>query len=256
MFKNLIYFDNIKIAEYGALLEGKKHVAIRNVKVSSNKSASAKIPLVSAAINGNNEMEGVIVENLLLDCNEFEELLADKGTDNYFNFLEDDYDSETIPRTSIVRFEGGFKIPEEFDMMDLINQFKPMLSSSMDIKDDKEEELFNKIFAKESTKIPAFLDSDSFNNRIGFAKLNSQNLLYELEHLEDFEDEDVTIIAKVLSRKDVKQNKPIVLFDIMKDLLSLSRGIRRQVGQEQMSGLNSIESNEDVIIFEVLAIYQ
>ncbi|MEC1585378.1 hypothetical protein P9D80_08580 [Bacillus spizizenii] len=256
MFKNLIYFDNIKVAEYGALLEGKKHVAIRNVKVSSSKTASTKIPVISAGINGNNEIEGEIVENLLLDCNEFEELLTDKGTDNYFDFLEYDYDSETIPRTSIVRFEGGFKIPEEFDMMDLINQFKPMLSSSMNIKNAQEEELLSKVFAKESTKIPAFLDSDSFENRLGFAKLNSQNLLYELEHLEDFEDEDVTIIAKVLSRKNVKQNKPIVLFDIMKDLFSLSRGIRRQVGQDKMDGLSSIESNEDVIIFEVLAIYQ
>lgn len=256
MFKNLIYFDSNKVAEYGAVLEGKKHVAIKNVKVSSGKSLSAKVPVVSGGISGSNEMEGEIVENLLLDCNEFEELLASKSKDNYFDFLENEYDSETIPRTSIIRFEGGFRIPSEFDMMDLINQFKPMLTSSMNLQNAQEEELFNKIFAKDSTKIPAFIESSVFENRVGFAKLNSHNLCYELEELEDFEDEEVTIIAKVLSRKNVNDNKPIVVFDIMKDLFSLSRGIRRQMGKEEIEGIKGIESDENIIILEVLAIYQ
>lgn len=256
MFKNLIYFDNTKIAEYGALLEGKKHIAVKNVKVSSGKAVNAKIPLVSAGINGTNEIQGEVTDNFLLDCNEFEKLISDKGTDNYFDFLEGNYDFETIPRTSIARFEGAFKIPEEFDMMDLINQFKPILSSNMNIVNAPEKELFNKIFAKESTKIPTFIESDCFKNRLGFAKLNSQNLLYGLEDLEDFENEDVVIIAKVLSKKVVNQHEPIILFDIMKDLFSLSRGFRRQAGQDRIEGLNNIESNEDIFIFEILAIYQ
>lgn len=85
--------------------------------------------------------------------------------------------------------------------MDLINKFKPMLVSSMDLQNVQEEGVFNKIFAKESTKIPAFLECNDFEKRIGFAKLNSNNFYYELEHLEDFEGEEVTIIAKVLLRK-------------------------------------------------------
>lgn len=255
MFKNLIYFDSNKVAEYGAVLEGKKHIAIKNVKVSSGKSLSAKVPMLSGGVNGSNEMEGEIVENLILDCNEFEELLKSKSKDNYFDFLENECDSETIPRTSIIRFEGGFRIPSEFDMMDLINKFKPMLASSMNLQNTQEEEMFNKIFEKESTKIPAFLDCGNFEDRLGFAKLNSNNLCCELEHLDDFEDEEVTIIAKVLSRKDVN-DKPIVLFDIMKDLFSLSRGIRREMGEQEIEGIKSIKSDENIIILEVLAIYQ
>ncbi|WP_254624384.1 DUF6414 family protein, partial [Cytobacillus firmus] len=172
MFKNLIYFDSNKVAEYGAVLEGKKHVAIKNVKVSSGKSLSAKVPVVSGGISGSNEMEGEIVENLLLDCNEFEVLLASKSKDNYFDFLENEYDSETIPRTSIIRFEGGFRIPSEFDMMDLINQFKPMLTSSMNLQNAQEEELFNKIFAKDSTKIPAFIESSVVFDILKFPKVD------------------------------------------------------------------------------------
>ncbi|WP_391116647.1 hypothetical protein [Psychrobacillus sp. L3] len=255
MFKNLIYFDSNKVAEYGAVLEGKKHVAIKNVKVSSVKSLSAKVPILSGGINGSNEMEGEILDNLILDCNEFEELLESKSKDNYFDFLENECDCETIPRTSIIRFEGVFKIPSEFDMMDLINKFKPMLASSMNLQNAQEEEIFNSVFAKESTKIPAFLECNNFGNRVGFAKLTSNNLCYEVEHLEDFEDEEVTIIAKVLSRKDVI-DKPIVVFDIMKDLFSLSRGIRRQMGEQEIEGLQNIKSDENVIILEVLAVYQ
>jgi hypothetical protein len=255
LFKNLIYFDSNKVAEYGAVLEGKKHVVIKNVKVSSGKTLSAKVPILSGGINGSNEMEGEILDNLILDCTEFEELLEDKGKDNFFDLLEDECDPETVPRTSIIRFEGGFRIPSEFDMFDLINKFKPMLISSMNIQNTQEEEIFNKLFAKDSTKIPAFFECSNFKERVGFAKLNSNNLCYELEHLEDFEDEEVTIIAKVLSRKNVI-DKPIVVFDIMKDLFSLSRGIRRQMGEQEIEGIKSIKSDENIIILEVLAIYQ
>lgn len=255
MFKNLIYFDSNKVAEYGAVLKGEKHLAINSVKVSSGKSLSAKVPILSGGINGSNEMEGEISENLILDCNEFEELLESKGKENYFNLLENEYDSETIPRTSIIRFEGVFRIPSEFDMMDLINTFKPMLSSSMDLQNAQEEEIFKKMFAKDSTKIPAFLECSNFEERVGFAKLNSNNLCYELEHLEDFEDEEVIIIAKVISRKNVI-DKSIVVFDIMKDLFSLSRGVRRQMGEQEIEGMESIKSDENIMLLEVLAIYQ
>lgn len=228
---------------------------IKKVKVSSGKSLNAKVSVLSGGINGSNEMEGEILENLILDCNEFEELLESNSKDNYFDFLASDCDAETISRTSIIRFEGDFRIPTEFDMMDLINKFKPMLTSSMNLQNVQEEEIFNSIFTKESTKIPAFLDCDYFEKRVGFAKLNSNNLCYELEHLEDFEDEDVTIIAKVLSRKNVT-DKPIVVFDVMKDLFSLSRGIRRQIGEQEIEGIQSIRSDKNILILEILAIYQ
>lgn len=255
MFKNLIYFDSNKVAEYKAVLEGKKHVAIKSVKVTSGKSANAKVPILSGGMNESNEMEGEIVDNQILDCNEFEVLLESKSKDNYFDFIQEESDLETVPRTSIIRFEGDFKIPTEFDMMDLINKFKPMLTSSMNLKSSQEEEIFKKIFEKESTKIPVFFECNSFEERIGFAKLNSNNLCYELEHLDDFEDEEVTIIAKVISRKNVT-SEPIVVFDIMKDLFSLSRGLRRQMGEQEIDGMQSIKAHQNIIILEVLAIYQ
>lgn len=258
MFKNLIYFDSEKVADYLAVLKGEKQISIRHVRMKQDKSVNGNVPISSEHLSDSNEFEGEIIKNLLIDCNNFEYNLKKRNNDVYFDFLEGEvsHDFEAIPRTSIVRFEGEINIPQEFDMMDLINQFKPMLSSSMDLQNPQQEELFKAIFQKESTKIPMFLESEVLENRVGFAKLNSNNLLHSLEQLEDFEGEDVTILAKVLSRKDISNEKPIVVFDIMKDLFSLNRALRREMGNTSMEGIQNVESDENIVQLEILAIYQ
>lgn len=158
MFKNLIYFDSQKVAGYSALLKGERQVNIGKVRKNTSKSVRGGMPLASGNYDNVDEVEGEIVDNPIFDCNEFEELLEKNSKDNYFDMTEDEeFDIETIPKTAIIRFEGKFNIPEEFDMMDLINDFKPMLTKQMDIENNEEEEIFNKIFGKESTKIPMFM---------------------------------------------------------------------------------------------------
>lgn len=251
----MIYFDTQKVAEYKAVLEGKKHVAIKNVKISSSKSLDAKISVLSGTIGGTNEMEGELINNLVLDCNEFEELLNEKGGDYYFDFMATDYDIETITKSSIILFEGSLNIPKEFDMMELINQFKPLLINSMNVANAQEEELFKKIFEKESTKIPVFIESSQLGERQVFTKLTSTELLMDMDALEDYEEEEVTFIAKIASRKQVG-DEPIVVFDIMKDLFSISRGLRRQMGQSEIEGIENIKSDKNTLELEVLAIYR
>lgn len=255
IFKNLLYFDAKKVEEYKALLEGKKYIAIKNVKISSSKSLEAQISILSGGIGGSNEMEGELVDNLLLDCNEFEHLLDKNGGDNFFDFTEGNFDIETITKTSIIKFEGILKIPNEFDMMDLITQFKPLLIISMQLGNPQEEEIFSSIFAKESTKIPLFIESETFEKNSGFAKLSSTELILNFETLEDYEEEDLTFIAKINSRKKYN-NSPIVVFDIMKDLFFISRGLRRQMGNTEVEGMENIKVESDVIELEILAIYR
>lgn len=256
MFKNIIYFDSQKVAGYSALLKGERQVDIRKFRKNISKSVRGSLPIASGNYDNVDEIEGEIVDNPIFDCNEFEKLLETKSEDNYFDMIEnEEFDIETVPKTAIIRFEGVFNIPEQFDMMDLINDFKPMLTTQMDLENEGEEEIFNKIFGNDSTKIPMFFDCDSFDNRVGFSKLNSNNLKYQLAELEDFEDEEVTIIAKVLTRKEVK-NTPIIVFDVMKDLFSLNRAMRRQVEDQEIEGIENIKSAEDVVTLEVLAIYQ
>ena len=255
MFKNLIYFDSKKVAEYKAVLEGKKHVAIKNVKISSTKSLDAKISVLSGGIGGSNEMDGELVDNLLLDCNEFEDILEEKGGDYYFNLTKENFDIETISKSSIIAFEGELSIPSEFDMMDLINQFKPLLVNSMQLNNPQEEEIFKSIFAKESTKIPMYIESEVFEERVGFSKLSSNYLFIDLETLEDYEGEELTFITKINSRKQYG-DKPIVVFYIMKDLFSISRGLRRQMGSTEIEGIENIKVERDILELEVLAIYR
>ncbi|MFP3324580.1 hypothetical protein R0K05_15950 [Planococcus sp. SIMBA_160] len=76
-----------------------------------------------------------------------------------------------------------------------------------------------------------------------------------METLEDYEEEELTFIAKITSRKKVK-DKPIVVFDIMKDLFSISRGLRRQMGPDEIEGIENIKSDRDILELEVLAIYR
>ena|SRR5699024_5979133 len=256
MFKNLIYFDSQKVAEYSALLKGERQVDFKRVRKSTSKSVKGDAYIASGNYDNTDEFEGEIVDNPIYDCNEFEELLEKNSKDNYFDMTgNEDFDIETVPKTAIIRFEGMFNIPEQFDMMDLINEFKPMLTAQMDIENEEEEEIFNRIFGKENTKIPMYFDSEYFDDRVGFSKLNSNNLKYQLTELEDFEDEEVTIIAKVLTRKDVK-NQPVILFDVMKDLFSLNRAMRRQVEEQEIEGAENIKSEKNVVTLEVLAVYQ
>ena len=256
MFKNIIYFDSQKVAGYSALLKGERQVDYRKYRKNTTKSARGNVHLFSGHYDNIDEVEGEIVDNPIFDCNEFEKLLKDKSKDKYFDMIENgEYDIESIPRSAIIRFEGVYNIPEQFDMMDLINEFKPILTKQMDLENEGEEEIFNKIFGKESTKIPMFFDCNNFDSRIGFSKLNSNNFEYRLTELEDFENEEVTILAKVLTHKEVT-NTPIIVFDVMKDLFSLNRAMRRQIEEQEIEGIENIKSEENVVTLEVLAIYQ
>ena len=254
MFRTLIYFDEKRVLEYKSLIERKKAVAIRNVKITNEKSGKAQISILSGGIAGKSEMDGEVLENYLLDCEEFENLLEER--DDYFDFTEEDYDLETISRSSIIRFNATFNIPHEFDMIDLVNQFRPMLIKGVDIESKEEAALLKSILGKESTKIPIFIESDELlANRLGYSKINSNYLCCSLNSIEDYENDEVTIIAKVISKRDVN-NRPIVVYDIMKDLFSMSRSLRRQFMDSKIDGVENIEINENFVTLEILAIYQ
>jgi len=255
MFRTLVYFDAKKIAEYKSLIKGEKTVTFKNIKVSSEKSGKVDFQVFSGGAGGKSEMDGEILSNYLLDCKEFENSLKDM--DDYFDFIQDpNFDIETISRSSIIRFNGTFERPPEFDMLDLINQFKPILVKSVDTSSDEEEQMLSLFLGKESTKVPIFIENDEeFSGRLGFSKINSNYLCCDMDSLDDFENEDVTIIAKIISKRDI-MDKPVVVYDVMKDLFSMSRAIRRQFNNNPMEGINNISINEDFMILEVLAIYQ
>lgn len=254
MFKTLIYFDKKRITEYKSLIERKKAIELKNMKISNEKVGKAQVPLISGGLTGKSEMEGEILENYLLDCEEFENLLKDR--EDYFDFTEDSFDIETIQKSCIIRFEGTFNIPVEFDMYDMINRFRPVLVKSIDTKSAEESEILKSLLGKESTKVPIFIENEQdFNERLGFSKINSKNLCCDIEQLEDFENEPLIFIAKLISRKDI-ENRVVIVYDVLKDLFSMGRAFRRQLSDNKIEGINNISIDENFMTLEVLAVYQ
>lgn len=255
MFRTLVYFDDKKVAEYKSLIKGEKVVSFKNIKVSNKKTGKVDISILSGGASGSSEMDGEILNNYLLDCREFESLLKDM--DDYFDFIQNpNFNIETITSSSIIRFNGTFERPSEFDMLDLINQFKPILMGSVDTDSAEEDQMLNLLLGKESTKVPIFIENDEeFSDRLGFSKINSNYLCCDMDSLDDFENEDVTIIAKIISKRDII-GEPVVVYDVMKDLFGMSRAIRRQFDNKPIEGISNISIDEDFMILEVLAIYQ
>lgn len=81
VFRTLIYFDKKKITEYKSLIERKKAIELKSVKISNEKTGKAQIPIASGGITGKSEMDGQVLENYLLDCEEFENILS--GREDY-----------------------------------------------------------------------------------------------------------------------------------------------------------------------------
>lgn len=141
-------------------------------------------------------------------------------------------------------------------MCDLINQFRPMLVNSINTESNEESEILKSLLGKESTKIPIFIESEQdFSKRLGFSKINSKNLCCDMDGLEDFENENVTVIAKLMSKKDINC-EPVIVYDVLKDLFSMSRALRRQVLDKQIEGINNISIDENFMTLEILSVYQ
>lgn len=103
-----------------------------------------------------------------------------------------------------------------------------MLLESINLDSKEESKMLKSLLGKESTKMPIFIENEQdFSNRLGFAKINSNYLCCDVEELNEFENEEVTIIAMLVSRKSIS-SEPIIVYDVMKDLFSISRVIRRQ----------------------------
>ena len=78
-------------------------------------------------------------------------------------------------------------------------------------------------------------------------------MLIEYEDLEEFEELEITIVARVTSTPLVGKNKPF--YDPLKDFMKLNRSLRRSIG-ERTEGLYEIYADQDYKTIEVIAIYQ
>ena len=78
-------------------------------------------------------------------------------------------------------------------------------------------------------------------------------MLVKYENMEEYEELEVTIIARITSGNMVNAEKSF--YDPLKDFMTLNRAMRRSM-ERRADGLNEIYADRDYRMIEILAIYQ
>ena len=253
MFGKLIYYDKKTISEYKSLITGKKQIEVSEYEVAKGKGIEVDFSAIKADASADKKYTAKISESDLYDCNEFEKILVSREGDDYFDFTESDgYDINTVPKGSVIKIEANISIPENFDLLQLVEKFKPFLMSyvqndTTDLNERTALDLF--LSEANTTRIPVEVDSD--NDILLCTKLPKDNLLVDIQEFTDT-DEEVTLLARISSNKK-RADKPF--YDPLKDFLSLNRTTRKSMESRDKS-MEPITVDEDYRMIDVLAIYR
>ncbi|MCR2022624.1 hypothetical protein NSB04_23360, partial [Blautia pseudococcoides] len=139
-----------------------------------------------------------------------------------------------------------------FDLTQTIGKLKPMIINSIidENMDESEQTALTAFFDTSNTKIPVLID---YQDELMCSKLVSNNMLIKYEELEEYEDLEATIIARITSSNTINVTKPY--YDPLKDFMALNRTVRRGMGS-RTEGLYEIFADRDYRTVEILAIYQ
>lgn len=251
MFGNVIYYDKRKINEYKSIISGQRNLEVNEYEVCNDKGVQLGLKGFGADAKASKTFKAKVQESLLLNCDEFEKML--EGRDDFWDFTQSsEFDISTIRRGNIIKFEGFIAVPEKFDLTQTIDRFKPMILESLTNQgsDKSEQEAMKLFFDTPNAKVPILID---FEEEIMCSKLVSDNMLIRYEELEEYDELEVTIIARITTNNMINKNKPF--YDPLKDFLSLNRTMRRGM-EGRTDGLYEIYAERDYRTIEVLAIYQ
>ena len=252
MFRSFIYLDEDKLYTYKRQIDGKNDAKPKSV--SQKKKTGISAGLKSFGLNRATEtsIDGEFEKDVFFDYDRFEHDLEKFGGTDYFDFvLNSEYCLTTIPAMKLLRICSGFEIPEAFDAVNLLNQFMPMIIGQIETKSSGEQEALEGILGKASADIPFIIECDDVTIS---GKLNAKYLHEEYSSLEDYHDQDVYMLCKVvgLVKKDM-----VEIFDPLKDFIRLPRTIRRQMtANGENVGIDKISIEGPVLKVEVIAIYK
>lgn len=250
MFGKIMYFDKKTIDEYKSIIKGQRQLQVEEYEVSNDKGASVDLKAVSADAKASKKYVARVVDSMLYDCDEFEKMLS--GRDDYFDFTQSSgLDLSTVPRGSIIKVDAFLEIPESFDIMQVIDRFKPLFMDSIDM--DSMEQTGRdalKVFlgSAKATRIPIIGDVDDY---LLCAKMHQENLVSDYEEFEEM-DEQVTVLARVSSGV-VNCNKPF--YDPLKDFMTMNRMMRRST-KDRGKELTALTVDKDYRQIDILAIYR
>jgi|GEM_PF-438300 len=253
MFRSFIYANTDKIYEYYSLIDEsiKEKIVKGERKINVNGKLSAKM----FALGGEktNTYQTEFSQYFLSDYHHFETKLEELDGEKYFDLEQsfENYDIKSLPKASIGKLESSFYVPEGFDFVDLIHKFMPAIKPTLDIKEE-EEGLYDAFLGDTKADIPIVFE---FDNNLVTGKLDNRFLLEDYNQLEEYESDEVTVLFRLLSKKN---GNNIVIYDPLKDFIKLNRTLRRSAdfsksGSDEFS---PIKLDGSVIKIEVIAIYR
>lgn len=252
MFRSFIYLDTDKLYSYKRQIEGVNQVLPKTANEKKTKSIEAGIEGLGVNVATETSVTGEFEKDISFDYDRFELALEKLDGEDYFDcVLNSDYDPQTVPPMKIFRISTGFSVPEEFDAVNLIDQFMPMLVGEIQTKSNSEQEALEAFLGKASADIPIIIN---YGDVAISGKLNARYLLEEYSSLEDYADQDVFMLCKVIG---VSRKECVEIFDPLKDFIRLPRMMRRQMeGKAKTSGLEKIKIQGPVLKVELISIYK
>lgn len=257
MFGTMLYYDRQKAEEYLEIISRKKTIKPGKIMVESDKNAGLSMGIVDLGVKGRTSIEGEYRENAMLDCLNLETQL--QGRDDYFDFLDvaGTYTLSTMPSGSIIKIRGVLEIPDGVDLINLAGQFWPQILDCIECKDEQERELLNAVLGKNRSKIKipmlAEVDgSDDYN--LIFSKLKLDNFLIEVDELEQYENEEVTILGRLVYKKELHGTR-YTAYDVYRDFLGLNRALRKEIKPGEDENFKNIELEENFAELEMIGMY-
>ena len=140
-------------------------------------------------------------------------------------------------------------------LSNLVEQFWPQILESIPCKDEQERELLSAVLGKGKTKIPMLAEIDGQEEyKLLFSKLHFTNFLIDVDELEEYENSEITILGRVIYKKEVKNSK-YVAYDIYRDFLGLNRALRKEIKPKEDENFKNIELEESFVELEVIGMY-
>lgn len=249
MFRSFIYLNEEKMYSY--LRQIDKEFANQPIEVSKRKTREGTIGngLLGVNVGTETEEKRELVRDITKDYDRFEKKLDELDGTEYFDLVLEDYDLNTVPNMSIMRLNGSFEIPEQFDMFNLAQNFIPLLKSQIQTSSQDEKELMETFLGNASADIPIVVENE---NLIISGKLSTSFLEEEYAQLEEYSEQEVYMLCKVVGKM---QKNQVEIFNPLKDFIKLPRAVRRGMDSNNRE-LEPIIIDGPVFKVEVIAIYK
>lgn len=251
MFRSFIYLDEDKLYTYKRQINGENSAQPKAITKKRSTGFSAGVS--AFGLNGSSEtsINAEFEKDIGFDYDHFELDLGRLQGEDYFDAVLNDVDLTTVPPMKIIRLCDRFAIPEAFDMVSMVEQFKPMLMGQIAVQSEGEQIALNNILGTASADIPIIIENDDITIS---GKLSTKYLREGYSTLEDYAEQDVYMLCKVVG---ILRSDMVEVFDPLKDFIRLPRTVRRSMEANGRNiGLDKIRIAGPVLKVEVIAIYK